>query len=435
MPCTTPTPAESGTDAHARRKWHRPAEYRVELFFGDEAWRAGARPHDLRKVRRGVCGLAWCTPRPMAPRPMAHRRQRPKVRQAHQGAGRGDEVAHGHPELWPRRDRRFGQPHLRHRGSPPAALRRGTALPSVAGANVHAAVRSCEGARPLHLLEIFSGSGQLARAFRRQRRPVATAVDRADRPDGDVTQPNVERRILGGLRGGAYDAAWLAPPCTTWSQTRRPALREADGMPTAEGHVGRGALNVHEGDRRLRFAARLASACAGLGVPCVIEPAHLHRVAARDHRRAGARPAHSCGGRRSVPVWVQVQKTLPADARGVRAAKCSRAPLQRRPRVVQCTWAKARAVDWRLGNARSGGLPAAFRKGRRPGHAAGDRADALGTRLLEKCVSLNRPPGFHSGEYGWRQIWRTAPARIHWRSSARACRLTQSLAEVRVRRI
>ena len=86
------------------------------------------------------------------------------------------------------------------------------------------AVRAAGQGKGLRLLEVFAGCGVLTRGWERHGSPAEVPVElygdphrRKDpRPDHDVTDPAVQRRLLHDVRAGQFNVLWIASPCTSF---------------------------------------------------------------------------------------------------------------------------------------------------------------------------------------------------------------------------
>eukprot|EP00959_Pyramimonas_sp_CCMP1952_P017079 362654-Pyramimonas_sp.AAC.1 len=84
------------------------------------------------------------------------------------------------------------------------------------------------------MIEVFSGCGAFSKAARR-RGVEAFPFDVLQGAAGDVTRRPVQRRIRRLLAHPRCLGILLAPPCTTYSNARRPMIRSREfieGLPT-----------------------------------------------------------------------------------------------------------------------------------------------------------------------------------------------------------
>ena len=72
-------------------------------------------------------------------------------------------------------------------------------------------------AKPL-LLELFSGTGSIGRAFRAQGYDVIS-VDLDPKAKADITKDILDFEVA-ELDGRAVDVIWASPPCTNYSKAR-----------------------------------------------------------------------------------------------------------------------------------------------------------------------------------------------------------------------
>ena len=70
------------------------------------------------------------------------------------------------------------------------------------------------------VLELFAGSGRVAKCARRQGVP-AIAVDVQRGPQYDLSRGDIIEGIVAHMRAGNIRAVWLGTPCSTWSTARR----------------------------------------------------------------------------------------------------------------------------------------------------------------------------------------------------------------------
>ena len=84
-----------------------------------------------------------------------------------------------------------------------------------------------------HLLELFSGTGSVGRAFRAKGWEV-TSVD-CDRAADATIQQDVRDLDVSNL--GEIDAILASPPCTNYSVARRSAETTAEDLGTSDGLV------------------------------------------------------------------------------------------------------------------------------------------------------------------------------------------------------
>jgi len=92
----------------------------------------------------------------------------------------------------------------------------------------------------------------------------------------DLTRKVVINVLEGWCKAGIIRGAWVAFPCTTFSQARRPPLRSAAclrGLPAMLA-VPRLRLQIEAGDRTLAAASRLAHCFVRQGVVVVFENPH-----------------------------------------------------------------------------------------------------------------------------------------------------------------
>ena len=121
-------------------------------------------------------------------------------------------------------------------------------------------------------LELFSGSERLAHELRKAGE-ACVAVDNKTGAHHDLCSKKVRDYLKGCIKAGLVKGVWIAFPCASWSNARRPMIRDKQnlwGLPSAMLHAGNPA-RVKQGNRTLRVALELARACLRHGVPCVME--------------------------------------------------------------------------------------------------------------------------------------------------------------------
>ena len=129
-------------------------------------------------------------------------------------------------------------------------------------------------------LELFSGTGRLADAWRKSRTTQQIPIFEFDlkwRPAFDLTLRRVQRTVRGWLRGGLVSVLWLGTPCNSFSRARErgskgpPPLRSNEfpfGLPDLRPHDRE---KVRVGNLLATFSAGLMNLGRSLGVPCVTE--------------------------------------------------------------------------------------------------------------------------------------------------------------------
>ena len=125
-------------------------------------------------------------------------------------------------------------------------------------------------------LELFAGSGRMARALERATGLPCIALDLAAGAHCDLTRRAVLQTVIGWVRARVVRCAWAGFPCTTWSIARRPALRSREhlgGLPhmlTRE----RERQIIGIGTRTLQATLRFADACRQQLTPLILENPH-----------------------------------------------------------------------------------------------------------------------------------------------------------------
>ena len=127
-------------------------------------------------------------------------------------------------------------------------------------------------------IDLFAGSQGITKAFRR-RGLRCYPLDLNQGLKGDLLNRGVYRRILKLIRSGSCRGIFAAPPCTTYSSARHPALRTRRRFRGLQGIVGDAARQVHTANMLMdRMCALVGRRCSshhlGRG-----EPAELHHVA------------------------------------------------------------------------------------------------------------------------------------------------------------
>ncbi|CAK0826564.1 unnamed protein product [Prorocentrum cordatum] len=135
-------------------------------------------------------------------------------------------------------------------------------------------------------LEVFSGSGNFSRAWRRRQRALGYAIFEWDIRWGeeyDLTRQRTQRLVRGWVNNGLIAAVWLGTPCHSWSRARDirpgpPPLRSdlhVMGLPDL---APRDAEKVRIGNAHMKFSASLFSLCQAVRVPVAIENPHMSRI-------------------------------------------------------------------------------------------------------------------------------------------------------------
>ena len=127
-------------------------------------------------------------------------------------------------------------------------------------------------------LEVFSGSGRLALAWRRvgQGRLGAFELDIMHDPGLDLLQRRVQQRVRGWVRSGLVAALWLGTPCQSMTLARNrpngpPPLRNSSYPEGLPGLSPCDALKVLQGNRLCAFSFSLFELALGLGIPVGLE--------------------------------------------------------------------------------------------------------------------------------------------------------------------
>ena len=125
-------------------------------------------------------------------------------------------------------------------------------------------------------LELFSGSGKLAKHLRKVSGYEAIEFDVQQGEEFDLTRRAVVQVVLGWLRSRVVRGVWAGFPCTTWSTARWPPLRSRLhllGLPACLA-VERDRRQIQLGNSTLRSALTISRACVKHIVPMVLENPH-----------------------------------------------------------------------------------------------------------------------------------------------------------------
>ena len=106
-------------------------------------------------------------------------------------------------------------------------------------------------------LELYSGTGPVAKQIRQLSGYEVLEVDIKDHPMLDLTNGAVVRVLEGWCRSRVVRGVWISFPCATWSLARRPPLRSL-----AELTGRRAVLSDPKSRQQLRVGnATFAAAC------------------------------------------------------------------------------------------------------------------------------------------------------------------------------
>ncbi len=128
-------------------------------------------------------------------------------------------------------------------------------------------------------LDIFGGTGNVARRWRRLKR-ASIVIDTAKHPLLDVLDLTVQKTILGWLTSCKVSAVFLAPVCATWSRARRgpddysgppPALRSNRYVLGRPGLRPADQQRIFDGNKMVAFCLKVLRCCAKLSIPCGLE--------------------------------------------------------------------------------------------------------------------------------------------------------------------
>ena len=127
------------------------------------------------------------------------------------------------------------------------------------------------------VLEIFSGSGHLARAFRRQG-IAALSIDICHGIHHDVLNSSVSELIHQWIRSRCVLLVWLGTPCSSWSRARCNGgagwpglLRNNQNIMGLEGFSNKDQGKIQFGNRTMAFSASVVQLAVRLGIPTGLE--------------------------------------------------------------------------------------------------------------------------------------------------------------------
>ena len=118
-------------------------------------------------------------------------------------------------------------------------------------------------------LEVCSSRGGLARHWQDDGHGCVT-LDVARHASLDLAEPRLVKRVIGWITGSCVETAWFSPPQETWSTLDRTALR-SDSHPLGRDDPGKGGDRVRVANQTMKGALQIFSACARMGVPCILE--------------------------------------------------------------------------------------------------------------------------------------------------------------------
>lgn len=120
------------------------------------------------------------------------------------------------------------------------------------------------------VIEVFSGCQAFARSIR-NRGLQCLAFDLNQGPSGDVLKPSVFRRLVALMKSGNCRGILFAPPCTTFSSARHPAVRSRRRPRGLHGLVGRDAAQVLEANAIIDRMIVLLRIATTLRIPWLVE--------------------------------------------------------------------------------------------------------------------------------------------------------------------
>ena len=120
-------------------------------------------------------------------------------------------------------------------------------------------------------LELFSGSGAIARHLRRQGFGVV-ALDTRNSVLEDLCHPATLQVLRGWISSGVVLGVWLGTPCTSWSIAHTtPVVRTRKFILGVPGLSGKHKHSVELGNATAKVTAQMISACLASCVPCFLE--------------------------------------------------------------------------------------------------------------------------------------------------------------------
>ena len=138
-------------------------------------------------------------------------------------------------------------------------------------------------------LELFSGSGRWAQAWRsRHRRPGDADVFEFDirwHLGNDLLLRRVRRKVRGWIRGGLICAVWLGTPCNSFSIARDQPWGTAHPLRTNEEPYGLSdprpsdAEKVRTGNVLAQFSLGVFEDCTAARIPATVENPSTRRLA------------------------------------------------------------------------------------------------------------------------------------------------------------
>ena len=136
----------------------------------------------------------------------------------------------------------------------------------------------------LFYLELFMGSGRLSQSLKRRLESVGRqdiqviGFELSQGRSGDLLQNDTFQRVMALINSGRCLGVWMAPPCSTWSTSRRhdehkgaPPLRSRDhvmGLPSLDARQRR---TVQKANALVQRCTDFAVACILNAVPFAIE--------------------------------------------------------------------------------------------------------------------------------------------------------------------
>ena len=120
-------------------------------------------------------------------------------------------------------------------------------------------------------LELFCGSGAIARQLRRQGFGVV-CLDLCRSELEDLSHPTVLRVLHGWLSSGVVLGVWLGTPCIMWSVAHTtPVVRTRKFLYGVPGLAGKHKHAVLAGNATAKASADIIGACAQAHIPCFLE--------------------------------------------------------------------------------------------------------------------------------------------------------------------
>ena len=124
-------------------------------------------------------------------------------------------------------------------------------------------------------IELFSGKASVTAALRKQVGDAVLAIDIHGEDGVDLGVWSVASVICAWIRAGLVASVWAAPPCSTWSNARRPALRFAGAaiLGRTDARPDQSKL-IEAGNATASTVCRVIAACLQSRCPVIVENPH-----------------------------------------------------------------------------------------------------------------------------------------------------------------